>query len=122
MVRSKTNGAKRSYRHEKDQTLLLLAPDHEYTINLNLNYIVRELEAAKANNNGRIPYGGISSTCDKMKPALPWLTKDMIKYHLKKLNTHANEATNVLQYADNKFEEESTSRTSPSLSSISTLT
>ena len=99
MVRSKTNGAKRSYRHEKDQTLLLLAPDHEYTINLNLNYIVRELEAAKQTTTEEFRMEEfLVCICDKMKPALPWLTKDMIKYHLKKLNTHdANEATNVLQ-------------------------
>ena len=124
MVRSKTNGAKRSYRNKKNQTSLLLAPDHEYTINLNLNYIVRELEAAKANNNGKIPYGGISNICEKMKPALPWLTKDMIKYHLKKLNKCTNEATNMPpQYADNNNIEEESSRTLPSSwSSISTLT
>jgi hypothetical protein len=32
------------------------------TIDLNLDYIVRELEAAKAaNNDGKIPYSGISN-------------------------------------------------------------
>jgi hypothetical protein len=79
MVRSKN---KMSHNKKKDKsTALLCAPDnHEYTIHLNLDYIVRELEAAKANNDGKLPYGGISNVYKKMKPALPWLTRDMIKY------------------------------------------
>ena len=31
------------------------------TLNLNLNHIARKLEAAKANNGGKIPYGPITS-------------------------------------------------------------
>ena len=53
------------------------------TINLHLDYIVRELEAATANNDGKIPYSGISNMLKKLKPALvQWLTRDMIKYCL----------------------------------------
>ena len=56
------------------------------TLNLNLNHIARELEAAKANNGGKIPYGAITAMVHKMKPVLPWLTKDMIQHRLRKLN------------------------------------
>jgi hypothetical protein len=55
------------------------------TLNLNLNHIVCELEVAKSNNGGKIPYGAITSIVRKMKPALPWLTKDMIQHRLRKV-------------------------------------
>ena len=40
-------------------------------LNLNLNHIVWELEVAKTNNGGKIPYGAITYMVCKMKPALP---------------------------------------------------
>jgi hypothetical protein len=127
MVRSKN---KKSHSKKKDKsTALLCSPDHEYTINLNLDYIVRELEAAKANNDGKIPYGGISDMYKKMKPALPWLTRDMIKYRLRKLNIlpsydgNNNEA--LLEHGGNDKalplhggNDEESNRTSPSSLSL----
>ena len=125
MARSKN---KRSYKKKHDQTTALIccAPDHvESTINLNLDYIVRELETAKANSNGKIPYGGISNICKKMKPTLPWLTRDMIKYRLKKLNMNETETVLPSYGGDEDSVDDSKETTripSPSFSSISTLT
>ncbi|KAI2501030.1 hypothetical protein MHU86_13442 [Fragilaria crotonensis] len=58
---------------------------------LNLNHIVRELEAAKVNNDGKIPYGAITSMVRKMTHLLPWLTKDMIQHQLRKRNGMMND-------------------------------
>lgn len=55
-----------------------------------LNHIVRELETEKANNGGKLHYRAISKTVDKWKPELPFLTKDIVKYHLRKLSTRNN--------------------------------
>jgi hypothetical protein len=55
-------------------------------VTLVLNNIIRELEATKANNGGTLPHGAISRMVSEKKATLTWLTKDMIKYHLKKLN------------------------------------
>jgi hypothetical protein len=52
-----------------------------------LNRIVTELESLKANKGGeKIPHDAISAIVIKSKPTFQWLTKDMIKYHIKKLN------------------------------------
>ncbi len=51
-----------------------------------LNHIVMQLERDKANNNGKLAIGAISMIVARMKPTAPFLTKDMIKYHLWKLN------------------------------------
>ena len=51
-----------------------------------LNHVVMELEKDRANNNGRLAYGAISKIVARMKPTVPFLTKDMIKYHLWKLS------------------------------------
>ena len=54
-----------------------------------LNRIVTELEALKANNGGeKIPHGAISTIAIRMKLKHQWLTKDMIKYRIKKLNNN----------------------------------
>ncbi|KAI2506247.1 hypothetical protein MHU86_8182 [Fragilaria crotonensis] len=53
-------------------------------LTLNLNRIVRELEAVKTKNGGKIPYGSITATVQKMQHVLPWLTKNMIQNQLRK--------------------------------------
>ena len=41
----------------------------------NMLGIVTELEAIKANNNGKLPYGAITNMVKAQKVYLPWLTK-----------------------------------------------
>jgi hypothetical protein len=50
-----------------------------------LNHIVMKLESEKANNSGKLPYGAITQIVVRMRPHLPSLTKDKIKYHLRRL-------------------------------------
>jgi hypothetical protein len=44
-------------------------------IQCNMLGIVTELEAIKANNNGKLPYGAITNMLKAQKEYLPWLTK-----------------------------------------------
>ena len=44
-------------------------------IQCNMLGIVTELEAIKANNNGKLPYGAITNMVKAQKEYLPWLTK-----------------------------------------------
>ena len=60
-------------------------PNRELEVH-NLNLLVRQIEEEKANNNGKLPYGFVSVTLSKNKPWLPWLPKDAIYNHMKKLN------------------------------------
>lgn len=53
-------------------------------LTLNLNRIVRELEAVKTKNGGKIPYGSITAIVGKSQHILPWLTKNMIQNRLRK--------------------------------------
>jgi hypothetical protein len=51
-----------------------------------LTTITTELEALKANNEGKIPYGGIARIVAEYKENFPWINEDMIKNHLRKLS------------------------------------
>ena len=57
-------------------------------VKLVLNNIVRELEATKANNAGVLLYGAITRLVANKGGKITWLTKDMVMYHLKKLNNN----------------------------------
>ena len=59
-------------------------------VKLVLNNIVRELEATKANNVGVLLYGAITRLVANKGGKITWLTKDMVMYHLKKLNNNNN--------------------------------
>ena len=50
--------------------------------------IVTELEAIKANNNGKLPYGAITNMVKAQKVYLPWLTKK-VDYWLRKAGASA---------------------------------
>ena len=46
-----------------------------------------QIETARANSNGvTAPYGAIKTIIEEMLPTFPWLSKNMVKYHLIKLN------------------------------------
>lgn len=68
--------------------------DHDGII---LNHIVMELESEKANNSGKLPYGAITRVVERMRPHVPLLTEDKIKYHLRKLNTDSSKVETALQ-------------------------
>ena len=60
-------------------------------VKLVLNNIVRELEATKANNAGVLLYGAITRLVANKGGKITWLTKDMVKYPLKKLNNDSKD-------------------------------
>jgi hypothetical protein len=45
-----------------------------------------DLVLLRANNNGKIPYGAISRHAGEYKDSFPWLNKDMVKNHIRRLN------------------------------------
>ena len=51
-----------------------------------LNIVARKIEVEKANNGGVLKYKAMTDIVNSMKPTLPWLTKDMLRNHIKKLN------------------------------------
>jgi hypothetical protein len=57
-----------------------------YTCAMNLNIVARKVEILKANNGGVTPYGAISSIVKGMQATLPWLTTQMVRFHIRKLN------------------------------------
>ena len=57
-----------------------------YTCSMALNIVARKVEIAKANNGGTTPYGTLSGIVAKLKPNLPWLTRAMLRTHIKKIN------------------------------------
>jgi hypothetical protein len=66
--------------------------DH-HTCDMNLDIIARKLECVKANNGGVTPYGAIRDTVKTMKPTLPWLNTEMVRFHMRKLEKDKNEFT-----------------------------
>ena len=52
--------------------------------------VARKIEIAKANNNGLVPHGALNDIVTQMKPTLPWLTKEMLRSLVKKLNKLKN--------------------------------
>jgi hypothetical protein len=59
---------------------------------LALNIVASRVEAARANSYGATaPYGAIKTIIEEMLPTFPWLSKNMVKYHLIKLNKKGNE-------------------------------
>ena len=57
-----------------------------YTCIMALTIVARKIEIAKANNGGTTPYGTLSGIVAKMMPTLPWLTREMLRTHIKKIN------------------------------------
>jgi hypothetical protein len=78
-----------------------------YTGDVALNIVARKVEITKANNGGLMPHGTLSGTVTKMKPTLPWLTRDTLRMHIKNLNkekvrevTPANDVNNYTDSVD----------------------
>ena len=54
-------------------------------VHLVLNHLVLTLEASRADHNtGKIPYGFLRKIVEENKLVCPWITRDMVKHHLKK--------------------------------------
>ncbi len=51
-----------------------------------LTAIATELELLRANNNSKIPYGAVARLVNEYKDSFPWLNKDMVKNHIRRLN------------------------------------
>jgi hypothetical protein len=51
-----------------------------------LTIIATDLELFRANNQGENPYEAISRIIGEYKYSFPWLNKDMVKNHIRKLN------------------------------------
>ena len=64
----------------------MLTPHETEIEQLNLNNVIRELEAIKANNGGKMPYGTTSKVVEARKRLLPWLSINHVKYQMKKPN------------------------------------
>jgi hypothetical protein len=51
-----------------------------------LTAIATELELLRANNEGKIPDGSLSQIVIEYKESFPWINKDMVQNHIRKLN------------------------------------
>ena len=52
-----------------------------------LNIVASRVETLRANSDGSTaPYGAINTIIKELLPTFPWLSKNMVKYHLIKLN------------------------------------
>jgi len=66
------------------------------SVNFCLDHVLRHLEEVKANNGGKMPYGAVTSKHKEMKPLFPWLTIDMIKYHMKRKKREESDQNVIL--------------------------
>ena len=57
-----------------------LSPEELVSVQICLNNVIRELEAKKANNGGKMPYGAISRTVSCI---FPWISVNQVKNELK---------------------------------------
>jgi hypothetical protein len=85
-----------------------------------LTTITTELELLRANNEGKVPYGAITWIVAEYKDSFPWLNKDLVKNHLRKLNKQddGNKNTSTSTIKEKEKEEGSVCN----LNSHSTLT
>jgi hypothetical protein len=52
---------------------------------MNLNIVARKVEVAKAHNHGVTPHSTISDIVKSMKATLPWITVEMVRFHMRKI-------------------------------------
>ena len=103
----------------------MLTPHETEIEQLNLNNVIRELEAIKANNGGKMPYGTISKVVEARKRLLPWLSINHVKYQMKKNKKLFNEiysstTTSTSTFSADMGNAASSSLTFASLSTMST--
>jgi hypothetical protein len=51
-----------------------------------LSTITADLEKIKTNNLGKIPYRVLTEKVRECQKEIPWVSIDMVKYHIRKLN------------------------------------
>jgi hypothetical protein len=61
-----------------------LSPEELVRVQICLNNVIRELEAKKANNGGKMPYGAISWTVSAKECIFPWISVNKVKNELKR--------------------------------------
>jgi len=103
----------------------MLTPHETEIEQLNLNNVIRELEAIKANNGGKMPYGTISKVVEARERLLPWLSINHVKYQMKKNKKLFNEiysstTTSTSTFSAAMGNAASSSLTFASLSTMST--
>jgi hypothetical protein len=62
-----------------------------------LTTIATELELQKANNKGKVPYGALARLVHEYKESFPWLSKDMIQNHIRKLSKQTESTVSLLE-------------------------
>ena len=94
------NEAKGSKKANRPSTYKKRPPGLDsYTCNMALNIVARKVESVKANNGGVAPYGTVSAIVREMKPFLPWLNKEMLRSHMKKLNKQQKQSKQQAEFA-----------------------
>ena len=61
-----------------------LSPEELVSVQICLNNVIRELEAKKANNGGKMPYVAISRTVSAKQCIFPWISVNQVKNELKR--------------------------------------
>jgi hypothetical protein len=62
-----------------------------------LTMIGTELELQKANNKGKVPYGALARLVQEYKESFPWLSKDMVQNHIRKLSKQQKSTASLRQ-------------------------
>jgi len=62
-----------------------------------LTTIATELELQKANNKGKVPYGALARLVQEYKESFPWLSKDMVQNHNRKLSKQQKSTASLRQ-------------------------
>ena len=57
------------------------------TVDTIIRRLVIQLKTEKENNGGRLPYKSLSSIVARMQPTIPWLNREKIRYHMRKIAT-----------------------------------
>ena len=61
-----------------------LSPEELVSVQFCLNNVIRELEAKKANNGGKMSHGAISRTVSAKQCIFPWISVNQVKNELKR--------------------------------------
>ena len=75
-----------------------LSPEELVSVQICLNNVIRELEAKKANNGGKMPYGAISRTVSAKQCNFPWISVNQVKNELKRSATKLEVKSSTTMY------------------------
>ena len=86
--KDKTPRSARPSRRKKDKKKSGVVVD-KHAKAVALNMVASRIETVKANKGGGIelPYGTIAKVIEELLPTFPWLSRNMVKYHLKCLTS-----------------------------------